>query len=217
LDLIPVSWVGVLECWSIGNNSFEMSKSPLGPSLQYSSTPIINNVLLTTDNPIDKQTQFIAVHSIVQKKAGPVSGHQPCLFKLLKNRITLEKRLFVQGHFFDSSPLFDHFRFFDLHRTCGQPCSSYPLLPFSQECGLCMNIAVDQHLNADLRCLSNPVPYENRSHPVSISLFIHSGRGGLLFIRVLDPSSGTILDCGLRILACPPRPETGTGSGGETY
>ena len=42
-----------------------MSKSPLGPSLQYSSTPIINNVPWTTDNPIDKQTQFIAAHSII--------------------------------------------------------------------------------------------------------------------------------------------------------
>jgi len=45
-----------------------MSKGPLGPSLQYSSTPIINNVLWTADNPIDKQTQFIAVHII--NKAG---------------------------------------------------------------------------------------------------------------------------------------------------
>ena len=102
--------------------------------------------------------------------------------------------------------MFGHLRFFDLHRTCGQPCSSYPLLPFSQECGLCKKIAVDLHLNADLHCLSNPVPYENRSHPFSISLFIHSGRGGLLFIRVLDASSGTILDCGFWPALPVPRP-----------
>ena len=137
-----------------------------------------------------------------------MSGHQPCLFKPFKNRITLEKRLFGQGHFFDLSPLFDHLRFFDLHRTCGQSFSSGPPLPFFQECGLCMKTSVDPHLNADLRCLSILVPYENRSHPFSISLFVHSGGGELLFIRVLDASSGTILDCGLRILASPPRPET---------
>jgi hypothetical protein len=125
-----------------------------------------------------------------------VSKHQPCLFTPLKNRITLEKRLFGQCHFCDLSPLCDHFRFFDLHRTCGQRCSAYPLLPFSQEYGLCMKIAVDPHLNADPHCLSNPVPYENRSHPFSSSLFIHSGEGDLLFIRVLDARSGTILDCG---------------------
>ena len=41
-----------------------MSKSPLGPSLQYSITPKINNVLWTTDDPIDKETQFKTVHSI---------------------------------------------------------------------------------------------------------------------------------------------------------
>ena len=173
--MIIVSWAGVVEWWSIGNNSFEISKSPLGPSLQYSSPPIINNVLWTNDNPIDKQTQFIAVHSIVQKKAGPVSKHQPCLFLATQNRITLEKRLFCQGHFCDSSPLFDHFRFFDLHRICGQPYSAYPLLPFSQECSLCIKTDADPHLNADPHCLSTFIPYENRSHPFSISLFIHSG------------------------------------------
>jgi hypothetical protein len=54
--VIPVNWAGVLEYWSIvedpgffrgsiGNNSFEMPKSPLNPSLQYSSTPIINKAL----------------------------------------------------------------------------------------------------------------------------------------------------------------------------
>jgi len=37
----------------------------LGPSLQYSIAPTINNVLWTTDDPIVKETQFKAVHSIV--------------------------------------------------------------------------------------------------------------------------------------------------------
>ena len=39
--------------------SFEISKSPFRPI-----TPITNNVLWTTDDPIDKKTQFKAVHSI---------------------------------------------------------------------------------------------------------------------------------------------------------
>ena len=119
------------------------------------------------------------------------------VLKPLKNRITLEKRLFGQGHFCDLSPLFDHLRFFDLHRTCGQSFSSGPPLPFFQECGLCMNIAVDPHLNADLRCLSNPDPYENRSHPFSISLFIHSGRGGLSVTWVLSAGWKEIFICGV--------------------
>jgi hypothetical protein len=47
-----------------GSNSFEILKSPLGPSLHHFITPLINNVLWTTDDPIDKETQFKAVHSI---------------------------------------------------------------------------------------------------------------------------------------------------------
>jgi len=127
------------------------------------------------------------MHSIVPKKSR-IGVRAPTLFifKPLKNKITLEKRLFGQGHFFESSPLFDHFRFFDLHRTCGQPCSSYPLLPFSQECSLCIKTDADPHLNAGPHYLSTLFSYENRSHPFSISLFIHSARRGLLFIRDRD-------------------------------
>lgn len=121
-----------------------------------------------------------------KKKQGRCLSTNPVGFLATRNRITLEKRLFGQGHFFDSPPMFDHFRFFDLHRTCGRACSSYPPLPFFQECGLCMNIAVDPHLNADPHYLSILVPYENRSHPFFITLFIHSGRGGLSVTWVLS-------------------------------
>ena len=40
-----------------------MSKSPLGPSLQDSNDK--QRTVWTTENQIDKQTQFIAMHSIV--------------------------------------------------------------------------------------------------------------------------------------------------------
>jgi len=56
----------VLENWSIETIVLKFQKVLLGPSLQYSITPIINNVLWTTDDPIDKETQFKAVHSIVK-------------------------------------------------------------------------------------------------------------------------------------------------------
>jgi hypothetical protein len=53
-----------LEYWSIETIVLKFQKVLLGPSLQYSITPIINNVLWTTDDPIDKEMQFKAVHSI---------------------------------------------------------------------------------------------------------------------------------------------------------
>ena len=49
---------------SIETIVLKFQKVLLGPSLQYSITPIITNVLWTTDDPIDKETQFKAVHSI---------------------------------------------------------------------------------------------------------------------------------------------------------
>ncbi len=69
LDMIKIFKAGVLECWSIvedpvffrGNIEtivLKFQKVLLGPSLQYSITPIINNVLWTTDDPIDKEMQF---------------------------------------------------------------------------------------------------------------------------------------------------------------
>jgi len=51
---------------SIETIVLKFQKVLLGPSLQYSITPIINNVLWTTDDPIDKETQLKAVHSIVK-------------------------------------------------------------------------------------------------------------------------------------------------------
>jgi hypothetical protein len=62
--MIKIFKTGVLECWSIKKIVLKFQKVLLGPSLQYSITPIINNVLWTTDDPIDKETQFKAVHSI---------------------------------------------------------------------------------------------------------------------------------------------------------
>jgi len=62
--MIKIFKAGVLECWSIETIVLKFQKVLLGPSLQYSITPIINNVLWTTDDPIDKETQFKAVHSI---------------------------------------------------------------------------------------------------------------------------------------------------------
>jgi hypothetical protein len=56
----------VLENWIIETIVLKFQKVLLGTSLQYSITPIINNVLWTTDDPIDKETQFKAVHSIVK-------------------------------------------------------------------------------------------------------------------------------------------------------
>jgi len=55
----------VLENWSIETIVLKFQKILLGPSLQYSITPIINNVLWTTDNPIDKETYFKAVSSVI--------------------------------------------------------------------------------------------------------------------------------------------------------
>jgi len=68
--MIKIFKAGVLECWSIETIVLKFQKVLLGPSLQYSITPIINNVLWTTDDPIDKETQFKAVHSIGTKNAG---------------------------------------------------------------------------------------------------------------------------------------------------
>ncbi len=51
---------------SIETIVLKFQKVLLGPSLQYSITPIINNMLWTTDDPIDKEMQFKAVHSIVK-------------------------------------------------------------------------------------------------------------------------------------------------------
>jgi len=55
----------VLKNWSIETKVFKFQKVLLGPSLQYSITPIINNVLWTTDNPIDKETYFKAVYNVI--------------------------------------------------------------------------------------------------------------------------------------------------------
>ena len=74
--MIKIFKAGVLECWrivedpgffrgSIETIVLKFQKVLLGPSLQYPITPIVNNVIWTTDNPIDKETQFKAVHSIV--------------------------------------------------------------------------------------------------------------------------------------------------------
>jgi len=63
--MIKILKAGVLECWrivedpgffpgSIETIVLKFQKVPLGPLLQYSITPIINNVLWTTDDPIDK-------------------------------------------------------------------------------------------------------------------------------------------------------------------
>jgi len=62
--MIKIFKAGVLECWSIETIVLKFQKVLLGPSLQYSITPIINNVLWTTDDPIDKEMQFKAGHSI---------------------------------------------------------------------------------------------------------------------------------------------------------
>jgi len=56
--MIKIFKAGVLEYWSIETIVLSFQKVLLGPSLQYSITPIINNVLWTTDNPIDKETQL---------------------------------------------------------------------------------------------------------------------------------------------------------------
>jgi len=62
--MIKTLKAGVLENWSIETTVLKFQKVLIGPSLQYSITPIINNVIGTTDNPIDKETQFKTVHSI---------------------------------------------------------------------------------------------------------------------------------------------------------
>ena len=66
--MIKIFKVGVLECWSIETIVLKFQKVLLGPSLQYSITPIINNVLWATDDPIDRETQFKAVHSMSCQK-----------------------------------------------------------------------------------------------------------------------------------------------------
>ena len=48
----------------------KFQKRPITPVLHHSITPIINNVIGTTDNPINKETQFKAVHSIRRHKDG---------------------------------------------------------------------------------------------------------------------------------------------------
>jgi hypothetical protein len=61
LSKILVFFGGVLKKY------FQISKSPFRPIipvLHHSITPIINNALWTTDDPIDKETQLKAVHSI---------------------------------------------------------------------------------------------------------------------------------------------------------
>jgi len=73
--MIKIFKAGVLECWrivedpgffrgSIETIVLKFQKVLLGPSLQYSITPIINNVIWATDDPMDKETQFKAVHTI---------------------------------------------------------------------------------------------------------------------------------------------------------
>ena len=73
--MIKIIKAGVLERWSIvetpgfSRGSIEtivlkFQKVLLGPLLQYSITPIINNVIWATDDPMDKETQFKAVHTI---------------------------------------------------------------------------------------------------------------------------------------------------------
>ncbi len=73
--MIKIFKAGVLERWSIVENPgffrgsietmvLKFQKVLLGPSLQYSITPIINNVIGATDDPIDKETQFKAMHTI---------------------------------------------------------------------------------------------------------------------------------------------------------
>ena len=54
MDTIKIFKAGVFEYWSIETIVLKFQKVLLGPSLQYSITPIINNVLWTTDDPIDK-------------------------------------------------------------------------------------------------------------------------------------------------------------------
>ena len=49
---------------SIETIVLKFQKVLLGPSFQYSITPIINNVIGVTDDPVDKQTQFKAVRTI---------------------------------------------------------------------------------------------------------------------------------------------------------
>ena len=44
--------------------NFKKSFRSITPVLHHSITPIINNLLWTTDNPIDKEKQFKAVHNI---------------------------------------------------------------------------------------------------------------------------------------------------------
>jgi hypothetical protein len=64
----------VLENWSIETIVLKFQKVFLGPSLQYSITPTINNVLWTTNDPIDKETQFKAVHSIASLIPAKTAG-----------------------------------------------------------------------------------------------------------------------------------------------
>ena len=83
--MIKIIKAGVLECWGIETMVLKCKKNLLGPPLQYSITPIINNVLWTTDNPIDKETQFKAVHSII--------GHE----HFLKRRKPMRKPNILAG------------------------------------------------------------------------------------------------------------------------
>jgi len=71
--MIKIFKAGVLENWSIETIVLKFQKVLLGPSLQYSITPTINNVLWTTDNPIDRQTRFIAVHNIFNVRHSAIS------------------------------------------------------------------------------------------------------------------------------------------------
>ncbi len=69
-----------MENWSIETIVLKFQKVLLGPSLQYSITPIINNVLWTTDDPIDKETQFKAVHSIHDFLCAAADSRDPDAF-----------------------------------------------------------------------------------------------------------------------------------------
>ena len=86
--MIKIFKAGVLECWSIVEDPgffrgsietivLKFQKVLLGPSLQYSITPIINNALWTTDDPIDKETQFKTVHSILWWAVGDLNPRLP--------------------------------------------------------------------------------------------------------------------------------------------
>jgi hypothetical protein len=62
---------------SIETIILKFQKVLFGPSLKYSNTPIINNVPCTTNDPIDEETQFKAVHSIVWWAVGDLNPRLP--------------------------------------------------------------------------------------------------------------------------------------------